>query len=211
MRFRHTDSLPSSASRPGWWPRASLRGVWRDSGGRGGVVNVQAPARPAHSGDLRAEASNEGGRVFELAVRAVRMPVHDAFPAMVVLGPPGRAHACVLAVRVSASETQVLLDELRGGRAARDRVAAFLGRLAANLGHRLVLRLVPAARGGVMAEPESEPPIGARRVPIEPGRAIVAAVQLGVPLLAEASLLREGEPVELPGLAAFVEYLELER
>jgi hypothetical protein len=143
--------------------------------------------------------------MLELQVRHVRMPLHDALPAVVLLSPRDWPDARVLRVPIGAADAHALLSELRGAPAC-GRAGSPGGLLSGTLSRGLVVRLVPAA--GV-AERALEPAGGIVDVPMEPGQALAAAVRLGIPVLGDPRLFSD-ESVEPAGVAAFLESHEID-
>lgn len=150
---------------------------------------------------------------FELAVRGVRMPLHDALPAVVLVGPRDRPDRPPLALHIGADDAHSLHHELRGQETTRSRAVGLAERVAAALGGRLAAaRLIPVGPGVITAEVEVDTPSGPVDVRTEPAQALAAAVSLGVPLLADVALFPPGAPGELSlsePVASFLDTLDL--
>lgn len=147
--------------------------------------------------------------MIELEVRHVRMPLHDALPAVAVLGPRGQAHAPTLSVAVGAEDAHALLGAMRGMH-GRNGLAALLARWIGRGGHAAVVRLIPAGQDLPTSEQAAREQCGLVDVPLEPGAALAAAVRLGLRVLGDPRLFSADDALEGTGLVAFLAASELE-
>lgn len=137
-----------------------------------------------------------------MRVCGVRLPLIEALPAAVLVGPgsePGSPH---LSFRIGACEAQALLRELRGQETIRSRAVHGMARVAAALGGSLTaVRLLRSGPGLARAVVHIETVDGVIDVPADPGLALATAILLDLPLLVERALvesLRAATHAELP-------------
>lgn len=150
---------------------------------------------------------------LELEVRGVRLPLHDALPAMALVVRRGDEERRGLSLQIAAGDAHALAHELRGQETPRSQAVGLLRQAVEALGGSVrAAHLRPAAAGLLSAAVELETARGRVEVPTPPGQALAAAVRLGLPLLADAALFPPDEPgaVALDGpLAAFLETLDV--
>jgi len=126
----------------------------------------------------------------EVEIRYLRCCHPPGCRTEVALGRRGQVDGPTIYVNVCSTELPDLARELSGDETARARALALSARIVQMCGVRLTaVRLIDRAPGLIAAEFEVETPYGVAYVPAQPGEGLAASATLGLPLLAERSLL----------------------
>jgi bifunctional DNase/RNase len=140
---------------------------------------------------LRWDMSSSSGELVELDVREVRPPSSGTGPAVVVC-PRGQRHGPSLAVPIGAAEAHALYHELNAQDTPRSHALLLLGSVIEAVGGRAcAARLTADDHDGLGGLLEIELANGRVQVGACPSQALAVAVRLGLPLLADASLLAD--------------------